>query len=127
MSKLDGIDMSECKVQLYYNKQRVNKNTGRISLYLELKIGDEIDFVPLKGLKWNAENFDWKTRCLCPRVKNDPDIVAFNAIIERERSKYWNVIKKFLLEDRAFYLTDVYKAVNLYKTGNTFSRSWLKR
>jgi integrase/recombinase XerD len=116
----DGIDMSECKVQLFFNKQRVNKNTGKISLYLELKINGEIDFVPLKGLKWLAVYFDWTTRSLLPRVKDDSDIVTFNAIIERERSKYWAVIKKFLLEDRVFSLTDVYRAVNLYKSGNTF-------
>jgi len=120
MIDFNGIDMSECQVQLFYNKQRVNKNTGKMSLYLELKIGGEIDFVPLKGLKWEAASFDWKTRSLRPRVKDDPDIVTFNAIIERERAKYWGVIKRFLLEDRVFGLTDVYRAVNLYKSGNTF-------
>jgi integrase/recombinase XerD len=119
MKPIQGITMSECTVQLWYNKQRVKKG-DHVSLYLEIIVARQHKPIKLKNLKWPVNKFDWDNKKLLPRFKNDPDLVTYNAIIERERGKYWSVIMNFVKEDRQFVLADILKGANLFRTGTNF-------
>lgn len=119
MSNIHGITMAECTVQLWYNKQRI-KNDGNVTLYLQIIVGGEHSEVKFKPLQWPANKIDWDKKALKPRSKEDPDIVTFNAIIERERAKYWHVIMNFLKQNIPFKLADIFREVNLYKGGHLF-------
>ena len=111
--------MSECTVQLWYNKQRIKQN-GNVSLYLQIIVGGEHSEIKLNSLEWPANKLDWDKKILKPRTKEDQDIVTYNAIIERERSKYWTVIMNFLKQNLSFSLADIFREVNLYKNGHLF-------
>jgi len=111
--------MSECTVQLWYNKQRPKKS-GRVSLYIQLIVDGHHDQVRISNLEWPVNKIDWNTKTLMPRVKDDPDLMTYNAVIERERNKYWTVIRKFLQRDIEFGLADIFNEVNLYEKGHRF-------
>ena len=111
--------MSECTVQLWYNKQRPKKD-GTVSLYIQLIVDGEHDQIPLKNLNWPIDKIDWEKKQLSPRFNNDTDLISFNAIIEAERNKYWSVIMGFLRRNVSFSLKDIYKEVNLYSSGQFF-------
>lgn len=109
--------MSECTVQLWYNKRRPKKN-GTVSLYLQLIVNGEHDEVPLKSLSWPLRKIDWDKKELKPRAADDEELVTYNALIERERAKYWKVIMAFLKREISFGIADVFREVNLYKNGH---------
>lgn len=111
--------MPECTVQLWYNKQRV-KNDGKVSLYLQIIVGREHSEIKLKNLQWPADKIDWKKKSIQPRYKDDKDFNTYQAVIERERAKYWTVVMNFLKQDVPFKLTDIFREVNLYKSGHQF-------
>jgi integrase/recombinase XerD len=111
--------MSECTVQLWYNKQRPKKS-GKVSLYIQVIVNGEHDQVKLKNLEWPVDKINWDTKSLMPRSKDDPDLVAFNSIIERERTRYWKVIRQFLQRDMDFSLADIFREINLYSKGHLF-------
>lgn len=111
--------MSECTVQLWYNKQRVKKG-DIVSLYLQIIVGRQHKAVKLKNLKWPVDRFDWEKKKLLPRVKGDPDLMTFNAVIERERNKYWGIVMNFVKEDRNFTMDDILKGSNLFRSGTNF-------
>lgn len=55
MSNFQSINMPECTVQLWYNKQCVKRN-GNASLYLQIMICGEHQEVRLKRLQWIEQN-----------------------------------------------------------------------
>ncbi len=118
-----GTVMPSCTVQLWYNKQRPKKN-GNASLYLQLIVGGESAEVPLKNLEWPIKNIDWSKKSLLPRFAGDEELMVYNAIIERERAKYWKVILDFLKDDIAFTITDIFKTVNQFHNGHLFCAFW---
>lgn len=89
-------------------------------MYLQLLTQGESAEIPLK-LQWPAKDFNWTKKCLKPRYADDPDLLTFNALIERERGRYWDVIMEFLRAGRPFKLADVFKTVNLFSKGQTLS------
>ncbi|WP_295794906.1 phage integrase SAM-like domain-containing protein [Mucilaginibacter sp.] len=119
MKPIQGITMSECTVQLWYNKQRVRKGEY-VSLYLQIIVGGKHKPVKLPNLKWPEDKFDWDNKKLLERFKKDPDLVTYNAIIERERNKYWGIVMNFVKEDRQFSLDDILKGANLFRKGTNF-------
>jgi predicted adenine nucleotide alpha hydrolase (AANH) superfamily ATPase len=119
MKPFQGITMPECTVQLWYNKQRI-KNSGDVSLYLQIIVGCEHSEVKLKNLQWPANKIDWKKKTLLPRSKEDQEYVTYTAIAERERAKYWAVVMNFLKQDTYSTLSDIFREVNLYKSGHKF-------
>lgn len=111
--------MPECTVQLWYNKRRI-KNDGKVSLYLQIIIGGEHSEVRIKNLEWPANKIDWNKKAIQPRHKEDQDFNTYQAVIERERAKYWTAVMGFLKQDMPFKLSDVFREVNLYKSGHHF-------
>lgn len=103
-------------MQLWYNKQRPKKN-GKVSLYIQLLVNGQHDQVSL-NLEWPLDKIDWSRKALKPRSAVDEDLITYNAIIERERNKYWSVVMRFLKDERSFDLKDVYREINLYGSGN---------
>jgi integrase/recombinase XerD len=119
MKSFQGITMSECTVQLWYNKQRVKKG-DLVSLYLEIIVGGKHKAVKLNNLKWPVEKFDWQKKKLLPKVKGDPDLLTYNAIIERERNKYWDIVMNYVKEDKPFRMADILHGSALFRSGTTF-------
>lgn len=119
MSNHHGIAMPVCTVQLWYNKQRPKKNKTA-SLYVQLIVGGESDEIPIKNLEWPVDRINWESKRLEPRHPDDQDLVVYNAIIERERAKYWNVIMHYLKQDMPFTLSDVFRGVNQFSNGHLF-------
>ncbi|MDF2433001.1 MAG: integrase/recombinase XerD [Mucilaginibacter sp.] len=109
--------MSECTVQLWYNKQRPKKN-GTVSLYIQLIVGEEHDQVPINNLNWPVNKIDWNKKQLLQRYPDDQELTTYNAIIERERAKYWKVVMGFLKRGQEFTIADIYREVNQYKGGH---------
>src|SRR5690606_7624152 len=54
----------------------------------------------------------------------DPDIVAYQAIIERERAKYWEKARALLLRGVDFTLVDIYQAVHVGDLSVDFAAYW---
>lgn len=64
-----------CKIQPWYNKQRIKKN-GNASLYIEIVVsGEHPSYIPLE-IDWPADKFDWEKREIRARFKDDPDITC---------------------------------------------------
>jgi integrase/recombinase XerD len=111
--------MAECVVQLWYNKNRPKKS-GKVSLYIQLLVNGEHDEIPIKNLEWPVDKISWKEKKLVERFAEDPDWLTYISAIERERAKYWAVIRRFIQNDLPFKLADVHREVNRYARGHLF-------
>lgn len=112
--------MSTCSVKLWYNKQRIKKS-GYVSLYIQIIVKRESLEIPLK-IEWPVASIDTVQRELMPRYVNDPDFLSFQTMVEQERSKYWNVIRHFLLQDFDFTITDIIKEARVFRVNQGIAK-----
>ncbi|MBS7565169.1 site-specific integrase [Mucilaginibacter sp. Bleaf8] len=113
--KLIKSHMNSCTVQLWWNKQRIKKS-GNVSLYIQLVSKRQSVQIPLK-IEWPLDKIDPKKKEITKRMADDPDLLSFQSIIEREKAKYWNIIRRFLINNTDFKLTDVIREARLYQGG----------
>lgn len=112
---------TSCKINFVINAQRI-KADGMVTIYLSIKVDQELPIKIKLPIEWPAKFFDRKNKFIQPRFTNDPDFVAISAVLETERAKYWRVVKRLLLEDKFFSVADVVKGVNLDSKGKTIAQ-----
>ena len=75
---------------LWYEKRRVNAETGLTALYLQVVIDGKHKEFPLKH-KWPAQFIDLKTGRLLARFKKDSEVSDWNLIIQAEIAKHTEI------------------------------------
>lgn len=117
---MDGRINHSCNIQLWINERRITKD-GSVRLYLRITVERHTPRDLKLRFYWPHKNFDKVKKEITPRSKNDPDYVATCAAIQSEISKYWAVVKKFLLEDRYFCPDDIVREVWFSKISERFT------
>ncbi|MBC7418413.1 MAG: tyrosine-type recombinase/integrase [Pedobacter sp.] len=107
-----------CKLSWF--KHRV-KISGEVSLYLQIYCNGEIIHVKL-NISWPLKRIAKNGVDLLPRYDGDEDLQPYLAIIERERNKYWECARKFMLRDQHFTLSDVLITARHYNKFKGFEK-----
>lgn len=111
---------TSCDISFTLNNQRIKKD-GTATIYIKIKVQKEVPIkIPLP-ISWPPDKFDRKKQLLKPRFEGDEDLVAFSAIMDGERSKYWRVVKRYLLDEKFFTVDDIVDGVAILTTGKTIA------
>ncbi|WP_182956361.1 site-specific integrase [Pedobacter gandavensis] len=106
--------------KLWYDKRRVNSETGEVSLCLQIVIDSKHKAIPLK-LRWPAELVDLVNGKLLPRIKKDPEVLDYNLIIESERAKHTEIHRIYRIKQEHLTLERFAHEIRVFNARECFS------
>lgn len=106
--------------KLWYDKRRVNSETGEVSLCLQIVIDSKHKAIPLK-LRWPADLIDLVNGKLLPRRKKDPEVSDYNLIIESERAKHTEIHRIYRIKNEHLTLERFAYEIRIFNARECFS------
>lgn len=106
--------------KLWYEKRRISKRTGEVSLYLQVVIESAHREFPLK-LKWPADLVDLVNGTLKPRKKKDHEVSDYNLIIESERAKHTEIHRIYRIRGEHLTLDRFAHEIKVFNIRECFS------
>ncbi len=104
---------------LWYEKRRISKINGEVSLYLQVVINGKHDEFKLM-LRWPHDRIDLVAGVLLARKRSDPDVNDYNLLIDLERSKHTEILKTYRLRNILIDLKKFKEELKIYNNKDSF-------